>query len=150
MTKEELGQIIKLKKEVRRLQDRLRESNYGDGETIVSDKVRGSMAHFPYSERSFNLIGPEKMSEECIKKRNEIGEKISQKYYEINCKINKAMDYINSINDSEIRTILSYRFIDGLEWTEIGKHMNYDESTVRRKYRAWEKKTSNLPVSTRF
>ena len=55
MTKEELSEVIKLKKEVKRLQNRLLELDYGDPNVIVSDKVRGSMSHFPYSERSFNF-----------------------------------------------------------------------------------------------
>ncbi|WP_024833820.1 hypothetical protein [Ruminiclostridium josui] len=140
MKKAELNEILKLKKEVKQLNQKLQELNYGDDETVVSDKVRGSMSEYPYSARSFNLVGREQMSEKCIQKRNEIGKKISDKYYELNCKISKALDYINTISDSEIRTIYRYRFIDGQEWKEIGLYMNYDESTVRRKCRAWENK----------
>jgi hypothetical protein len=74
MTKEELSEIVKLRKELKRLQDRLIELQYGDGDKdiMVSDKVRGSMSHYPYSARSFNLVGREQMSEDCIKKRNEM------------------------------------------------------------------------------
>jgi DNA-directed RNA polymerase specialized sigma24 family protein len=85
------------------------------------------------------------MSDECIQKRNEIAKKLSAKYTEQLDKINRAMDYIYSIPDSEIRQIYGYRYIDGIEWTEIGKIMNYDESTVRKKCRAWEKKQQNCP-----
>lgn len=140
MTKEELSEIIKLKKEVKQLQGKLRELGYdGDNETIVSDKVKGSMSEFPFSSRSFNLIGFEQMTEECIQKRTEIGQKISQKYYELNCKINKAIDYIHCIDDSEIRQILTYKYIDGLTWEEISEVMSYNESTLRKKIRAWER-----------
>lgn len=140
MTKNELREIVKLRKELKQWQEKLQQLDYGDNETIVSDKVRGSMSQFPYSARSFNLIGREQMSEECIIKRNEIGEKISKTYYKINCKINDAIDYINSIEDSEIRSILTYRYIDGLTWEQIGENMIFDESTVRKKHDNWFKK----------
>lgn len=134
MKKAELNEILKLKKEVKQLSQKLQELNYGDDETVVSDKVRGSMSEYPYSARSFNLVGREQMSEECIQKRNEIGKKISDKYYELNCKINKAYDYILGIDDSEIRQILQYKYIDGLTWEQIGQAMNYGMSTVRLKH----------------
>lgn len=151
MDKNELSEIVKLRKEVKRLQDKLVELQYGDGdnETIVSDKVRGSMSHFPYSARSFNLVGREQMSEECIKKRNEIAKKISNDYYKLSCIINNAIDYINSIEDSEIRTILSYKYIDGLTWEQIGACMNYGTSTVRFKHDRFMKDNKCLaPIST--
>ncbi len=139
--KQELSEIVKLRKEVKRLWDKLVELQYGDGdnETIVSDKVRGSMAQFPYSARSFNLIGREQMSEECIKKRDEISKKISNDYYKLNCKINDAIDYINSINDSELRTILNYRYIDGLTEEQTAEVMYTSRSTVQRKIKDWAK-----------
>lgn len=141
MTKEELSEIVKLRKELKRLQDRLFDLQYGDGDKdiMVSDKVRGSMPHYPYSARSFNLVGREQMSEDCIKKRNEIGNKISNMYYKLNCRINKAMDYINTIEDSELRTILSYRFIDGLTEEQTAEAMEISRSTVQRKIKEWAK-----------
>ncbi len=147
MTKEELREIPKLRKEVSRLQNKLQELDYGDNETIVSDKVRGSMSQFPFSARSFNLVGREQMSEECIEKRNEVATKISNDYYKLNCKINKAIDYINSIEDSEIRTILSYKYIDGLTWEQIGQVMNYASITVRKKHDDFIKSISPIITS---
>jgi DNA-directed RNA polymerase specialized sigma subunit len=142
MDKNELSEIVKLRKEVKRLQDKLAELQYGDGdnETVVSDKVRGSMSHFPYSARSFNLVGWEQMSEECIKKRNDIAAKISNDYYKLSCKINKAIDYINTIEDSELRTILNYRYIDGLTEEQTAEIMGITDRTVRRKIRKWANK----------
>ena len=99
------------------------------------------MSEYPYSARSFNLVGLEQMSEECIKKRNEIGKKISDKYYELNCRINKAYDYILGIDDSEIRQILQYKYIDGLTWEQIGQAMNYAAITVRKRHDDFIKKS---------
>ncbi len=134
MTKAQLNEIIKLKKEVEQLRVKLKELNYGDNETIVTDKVRGSMSQFPCLSRSFTLIGTEHMSEECIRKRDAIGKKISDKYHELYCKIDKAIDFIQSIDDSEIRQILTYKYIDGLTWEQIGQCMNYGTSSIRFKH----------------
>ena len=139
MKKAELNEILKLKKEVKQLSQKLQELNYGDDETVVSDKVRGSMSEYPYSARSFNLVGREQMSEGCIQKRSEIGKKISDKYYELNCRINKAYDYILGIDDSEIRQILQYKYIDGLNSEEIGEILGWTSRTIERRLENWYK-----------
>ncbi len=134
MTKEKLNEIIKLKKEVEQLRQKLQELNYGDYETVVTDKVKGSMPQYPYSARSFTLTGIEHMSEECIKRRDAIGKKISDKYEVLYSKVNDAIEYIQGIKDSEIRQILTYRYIDGLTWEQTGDAMNYAAITVRKKH----------------
>ncbi len=134
MTKEKLNEIIKIKREVEQLRQKLQELNYGDYETVVTDKVKGSMSHHPYSARSFTLTGMEQMSEECIQQRDAIGKKISDKYEVLYSKVNDAIDYIQNIEDSEIRQILTYRYIDGLTWEQTGDTMNYAAITVRKKH----------------
>lgn len=134
MTKEKLNKIIKLKKEVEQLREKLQDTQYSNSDDIVSDKVKGSMSHYPFSARSFNISGYEGMSESCIKKRDEIGKKISNKYDELYTSINDALDYINTIEDSEVRQIMIYKYIDGLTWEQTGDAMNYAAITVRKKH----------------
>ena len=69
-----------------------------------------------------------------IEKKSEIGNKISNKYDELYKKIDEALDYIQKIEDSEIRQILTYRYIDGLTWEQTGQSMNYSWETVRKKH----------------
>jgi hypothetical protein len=137
MTKEKLNEIIKLKREVERLRQKLQELNHGDYETVVTDKVKGSMPQYPYSARSFILTGIEHMSEECINQRDVISKKISKKYHELYMIINDVIDYINSIEDSELRTILSYKYIDGLKPIEIGECMGWSGRTIERRLKEW-------------
>jgi len=137
-----LSEIIKLKKEVTQLREKLCESEYGNNDIYVRDKVKGSMAQFPYSAKSFNIGGYEEMSEQCIKKKSEIGAKISKKYDELYIKINDALDYIQEIKDSEIRQILTYKYIDGLRWEQIGQSMTYAAITVRKKHNDFFKSIS--------
>ena len=44
---------------------------------------------------------------------------------------------INDIEDSEIRLIFKLKFIDLKSWSYIGKVMNYDRSTVFKKYKKY-------------
>lgn len=39
--------------------------------------------------------------------------------------------------DEELRNILSLKFISGLTWREIGERLNYDRTTVFKKYKKW-------------
>ncbi|MHB8064779.1 MAG: RNA polymerase subunit sigma-24 [Ruminiclostridium sp.] len=145
MIKEELSQIIKLKKEINQLRQKLQELNYGDNDTIVTDKVRGSMTQFPYLPRSFTITGKEEMSDECLQKRNEVALRIRTKTQKLMEKVNKAFEYIESIEDSSIRQILTYRYIDGLTWEQTGEGMSYSWETVRKKH---DKFIKSIPNNT--
>jgi len=145
MIKEELSQIIKLKKEINQLRQKLQELNYGDNDNIVTDKVRGSMSQFPYLPRSFTITGREEMSEECLQERNEVAIKIRTKTQKLMEKVNKAFEYIENIEDSTIRQILTYRYIDGLTWEQTGECMSYSWETVRKKH---DKFIKSIPANT--
>ncbi len=145
MLKEELGQIIKLKKEIKQLNEKLQELSYGDNAIFVTDKVRGSMTQFPYLPVSFTITGREEMSEECIKERHELGVRIRIKTQSLMGKINKAYEFIDSIEDSTVRQIMVYRYIDGLTWEQIGECMSYSWETVRKKHDNFLK---TIPINT--
>jgi uncharacterized coiled-coil DUF342 family protein len=145
MIKEELGQIIKLKKEIDQLRQKLQELSYGDSDTMVTDKVRGSMNQFPYLPRSFTITGREEMSEECLKERSAVAAKIREKTQSLMEKVNKAFEYIESVEDSNIRQILTYRYIDGLTWEQTGECMSYSWETVRKKH---DKFIKSIPANT--
>lgn len=52
----------------------------------------------------------------------------------------KAENFINSIEDSEIRLIARLRFIDAYRWEDIGYRINYDGSWARKKLKRFLKK----------
>ena len=62
-------------------------------------------------------------------------------FYELN-RLNR---YINSINDSEMRLILSLRYINGLSWQQVAFSIGaYNESVPRKKHNKFIK---NLELS---
>ncbi|MHB8063527.1 MAG: RNA polymerase sigma factor sigma-70 region 4 domain-containing protein, partial [Ruminiclostridium sp.] len=63
--------------------------------------------------------------------------RLNRKLEELMDEKDKITEYIYSQNDSDLRQILSYKYVNGLTWKEIGDCMNYDESTVRKKHNKW-------------
>ncbi len=45
--------------------------------------------------------------------------------------------FINSIDDAEIRLILTLKFIDLKSWNYISRKMHYDRSTVYKKFKSF-------------
>ena len=54
------------------------------------------------------------------------------KLLRLKCELEKA---INEIDDAEIRVILKLKFIDLRSWNYVAREMNYDRSTVYKKYK---------------
>lgn len=48
------------------------------------------------------------------------------------CALEKA---INEIDDAEIRLILKLKFVDLRSWNYVAREMNYDRTTVYKKYK---------------
>ncbi len=145
MIKKELTEINYLKKEINLLRQKLQELSYGDNESIVADKVKGSMDQFPYLPRSFTIVGREEMSEECLEQRNQMAVKIRAKTQALMEMVNNAFQYIESIQDSNVRQIFTYRYIDGLTWEQTGECMSYSWETVRKKH---DKFLKSIPNNT--
>lgn len=49
-------------------------------------------------------------------------------------KLRQAEDFIDSIDDGELRIIVRQRVLNGLTWNEIGKRENMDRRTASRKF----------------
>ncbi len=139
MTKTELSKIASLNKEIALLRRNLVETSYGD-DSFVSDKVYGSSAHFPYSARGFTIHGMEQMSESCIKKRNQIAHRIDLKMQKLLDTVQAAYGYIDTIEDSTIRQILIYTYVNNVSQEQMAEEMGISYRTVQRKFAEWSKR----------
>lgn len=63
----------------------------------------------------------------------ELDEKISAETDKLNKTLNEIYDIISTVDDIELNTLLTYRYILFLKIDEIAEKMHYDEKTVRRK-----------------
>lgn len=126
MTKNELGQLLNLRKEIQELDikiERMQSQKAGE----VMDRVHTSMSDFPYVYTTKTITG---INEKEGKRRGLTENKLlllkrRQQAVEVEYRISR---YIKDINDSKIRRIISLRYEKGLSWKEVAAEMNYDRT----------------------
>ena len=51
----------------------------------------------------------------------------------------KIEKFMYSVDDEELKLIIRYRFLNCMTWEDIGYKMNYDRSTIIKKFRKFIK-----------
>jgi len=128
LTKEELSNLRKIVTEIEQIKREL--------ETIVPeyviDAVKGSCATFPYTEHSIKIEGYDINSYD--RKVQRIQNRLNRKITELVEEKDMLTEYIFGLDNSDLRQILMYRYINGLTWYDIGLNMGYATITVRSKH----------------
>lgn len=128
MTKEELGQLLDLRKEIKELDAKV-ERLQGQRVGKVTDRVHASMKDFPYCYTTKTITGVNQ--KESKKRRRALTEsemsllKRRQQAVDAEFRISK---FIESIKDSKIRRIVSLRYEEGYLWSEVAQLMNVDRT----------------------
>lgn len=133
MTKKELEQYSKLKKEIGTLEckiDKLREKEISE----VMGVVQSSEPYFPYLPCRMVVKMYEPKQADTIEKMLSILEKRVERCNEEIIKIEK---FIDQIVDSELRQIFEWRYIEGKKLREIAKEINFDRSSIGKKITAY-------------
>ena len=131
MTIEELSQLYFLKKELEKEKVRLNEllSLRGGSSMALSPTSFGKSISDKTGELAASISDLREMIDENIKRCFDEMKKISS--------------FIYSIENSEIRLIMSLRFINGMTWQQISFNIGYqDESTPRKRLERFIKKNS--------
>ena len=101
---------------------------------VVMGKVKASSRDFPYLEHRISVQMDEPVESDRIKRMfriyRERQEKIGQQMLQIE-------EFINGIDDTEIRQIFELRFIEGQKQEQIAKVMHLERSSVSRKISAY-------------
>ena len=126
MSEKELSRYYWLKKEIKDLENRLLEFGDGVSAIVITNEIKGSPQHTSIQEKRAILV------EKLINARLSALEEYI-----------KIESYIEKVEDTEIRQIMRYRFLDLLNWNEIGEEMNYDRTTISKKMRAYLKHSHN-------
>ena len=129
MTKKELEQYSKLKKEIGTLErkiDKLREKEIPE----VMGVVQSSEPYFPYLPCRISVKMYEPKQADTIEKMLNILEKRVDRCNEEMIKIEK---FIDQIADSELRQIFEWRYMEGMKLREIADGMNLDRSSIGKK-----------------
>ena len=122
MTKEELSKYYYLKKEIKQIEERIKEI---DDTFLSANRINGMR----YEKR---LSNPQEQRMILIEKYDK---RLEEKKDEALKELMKIEDFIDSINDPEIRMIFRYRYIELMEWNKIAMLVNMSERTVYRKHR---------------
>ena len=74
---------------------------------------------------------------------NKLKRKLKRKIERLGRLVVKAEKFIETIDDSELRTILRQYYINGRTQEAIGSQLGYDDSTISKKLDAFWKELSN-------
>lgn len=144
MTKKELEQLIDLQKEIKELEQsilKIQQMDIGDAPV----KVNASRQNFPYTQSNtivhgYDPVLADKRSMRMYEKRLLLDER-KKKAVEAERKI---LCYINNIEESRVRRIMQFRYIEGLTWEKIGDIMHCDRTTAEKIINRYLKKNNSM------
>ena len=119
MTKGELSRYYYLKKEIKQIEERIKEI---DDTFLSANRINGMR----YEKR---LSNPQEQRMILIEKYDK---RLEEKKDEALKELMKIENFIDSINDPEIRMIFRYRYIELMEWNKIVMLVHMSERTVYR------------------
>lgn len=128
MTKKELEQLNDLKEEIKDLKKELNQLEIKKIES-AKDRVNSSGKEFPYILGHTTITGydvaAEYRKQRAIEKKENL---IRNREIEAMEKENQILEFINTIEDSRIRRIIHYRYIDGYSTSKIANLLHCDRS----------------------
>lgn len=133
MTKFDLKKLKDINKEILILQRQM--INIEVKTNIVSDTVKCSSPRFPFTEHVIKVSGVD--VDGYDRKVARIRGAIIKKLHEAMDKKAEIIEYIETVEDVEVRNILTLRYSECLTWEEIAGVLHMSERTVRRKYQRW-------------
>lgn len=146
MQKHELSQYRAIAKEIKVLENRLNKLSMRKHKFGV-DTVSASSRCKPYAKHSVLISGYGYDATNDGKKHKLIRD-IKERLEALNIQFEAIQAFIRSIDDSEIRQIIEYRYIDGFSWQKIAFEMGeHDEQVPRRKHNKFLEK-ENLTKMT--
>ncbi len=113
MTRQQLKQFKHLKSEIKILREQIDNLKAG----IVSDVVEGSESEFPYTKRRFIVTGVD--CEEYERKSKRLQRRLQHRVDELMDLLEEINKYIEGIDDSLLRQIISLRHVNGLTWDQV-------------------------------
>jgi thiamine biosynthesis lipoprotein ApbE len=128
LTRVELEQLKSLKQEAKQLQEELNNLPF------VPASVKGSMVEFPYIETTFKVSGIDE------KKGKQVKEKLDRVLDEIQDQILSMEEWLESVEDSEIRTILRMKYRNGMKDKEIAADLGYTRQAIGAKLKRFFEK----------
>lgn len=127
MTKGELEQLLDLRKEIKKLDERverMQEQRVGK----ATDKVHTSMREYPYTYTTKTITGVDEKDKKRRKALTDSEVLLLRRRQQAVDEEYRISKYINGIKDSRIRRIISLRYEEGLTWEKVAAEMNMDRT----------------------
>lgn len=143
MTKKELEQYCKLKREIVTINKRL-DSLRDKDVPEVAGKVMASGKEFPYLPGRVSVQIHDPKAKAAINKTIDI---LSERLVRCNVLMFEIEEFIDGIEDSELRNIFTLRYIEGMKLKDIAEQVNLDPSGVSVKITRFLKCQTNQKKS---
>ena len=144
ISKSVLKQYIDLQEEIKETEERIKKTEKQirkiESEGTVIDSVTGGSGGIQrYKIEGFPCAEYGKLKERLYMRQATL----QSLENEVMDKIGEVEQFITSIEDSRIRRIISFRFIDGLTWEQVGINMGGDnnEDSVRKAFERYMAKS---------
>lgn len=131
MRKKQLEQLRHLKSEIEMLKKQIADAEAAID--TVSDTVTGSSRSFPYTQHVIRITGIDIQghNRRIRRLKTMLGRRL-EKLIEVR---EELEDYIASVPDSEMRQILTLRYVNGFTWQQVANRMGgyYTADYARKK-----------------
>jgi len=114
MTKAKLKQLRHLSKEIELLKQQIE----GLETVVVTDKVKGSLSEHPYIETTYTIKG---LVHERSAKVERLKKQLQRRVDELMDLRQEVYEFVETIDDSLIRQVVTLRHINGLTWRQIAR-----------------------------
>ena len=108
--------------------DELRKKN-----TVVKDTVRGSMSSFPYTTHSVTIQGMQKPNGRIAAQEKRLEERRERLY----AMLTEIDDFIDKLEDSQLRQIINYRYVQGYSWVKTARLVHNKENAIRMRVKRY-------------
>ena len=132
----ELSKLQKITTEIKQIKQELESIEL----EYAIDSVTGSSINFPYTQHNIKIEGYDIQGYDNKVRR--IENRLKHKMVELVEEKDILTEYIYSLDNSDLRQILIYRYVNGLTWRAIGVKMGYATITVRAKHNKFLKSIS--------
>lgn len=127
MDRQQLSRLRKLNKEAEDLKNRIDNLEYRPKEW-VADTAKDYGTGYPKT-----IIVEGYGDAEYARAKDRLYNRYVRKLLDIQREIDNIEQFLNSVDDPEMRTILRLYYINGLTQEQIADELGYNERTIRRK-----------------
>lgn len=113
MTKRRLEQYSSIKAEIKKLEDEIKERE----NRRLTDTVTGSSPEYPFTKHTVTIKGVDYGSDLLIRR-------LKEKAFLLDEERTYIEKWLDTVEDSQMRTIIRMKFVKGLTWQQIATELD--------------------------